>query len=149
MSTEYDPTASRAPQSFSWGRLIFEMKLRGVPAMIACHCEPKNYDASKPFLQLELLDTMKAMEKSPSMQRLKDALTERFGENLQIEVVVGSALKSPAALSSGKKINDQINALQQIMNDSVVNDMIEKWGAQIVVDTVDVTPSPSTSPRPG
>lgn len=149
MSTEYDPTASRAPQSFSWGRLIFEMKLRGVPAMIACHCEPKNYDASKPFLQLELLDTMKALEKSPSMQRLKDALTERFGENLQIEVVVGPALKSPAALSGGKKISEQINALQKIMTDPMVNDMIEKWGAQIVVDTVDVVPSPSPARRPG
>lgn len=149
MSTKYDPEAARAPQTFSWGRLIFDMKLRGVPAMIACHCEPKNYDASKPFLQLELLDTMKGMEKSPSMQKLKDALSEFFGENLQLDIVVGPAVGSPASLAASKKINAQSAALEKIMTDTMVNEMIEKFGAQIVVDTVDILPTPATTRRPG
>lgn len=149
MSTEYNPIAFKAPQSFSWGRLIYDMKIRGVPAMIACHCEPKNYDAQKPFLQLELLDTMKAMEKSPSMQKLKDALTEFFGEDLQIEIVVGPAKKSPAVLAGEKRIGEQISAFQKIMTDSSVNDLIENWGAHVVVDTVDVMPPQTAARRPG
>ena len=146
MSTQYDPSKPRAPQSFSWGRLIADMKLRGIPAMIACNCEPTHYDAtdaSKPFLRLELLDAMKAMQHSPSMDQLKEALTEYFGENLQIEVVLGPALRSQSTLAGAKRITSQVIALETVMNDKLVQDMIKNFGAQILVESVDQVAQPS------
>lgn len=151
MSLEYNPSESNAPQSFSWGRLILDMKLRGVPAMIACNCEPTFYDSTKPFLRLEILDTMKAMQNSPSMQRFKEALKDYFGDHLQIEIVPGAALQSPSALAGAQRITSQISALEAVMKDDMVQSMIKEWGGQILVESVEHAPSAVLAParKPG
>lgn len=143
---EYEPTAHHAPKSFSWGRVIQESRLRGVPAMIACHCEPITYDSAKPALRLELKDEMRILQRSPAMGRLIDSLKEFFGEGLEVEITFGPAAKSPAALSGAKRIQGHVTALETVMRDDMVQEMIKKFGGQVVVDTVDASLAPSQKP---
>lgn len=130
-------TTQRAPQSFSWGRLIHDMNLTGVPALIACHCEPTHYDASQPLLQLQLMEGLQAFTTSPSMGKLKNALIDFFGENLKLDITSGPANRSPAALAGQKKIGEQADAMKILMGDKSISEMIEQFGAKIVIDTVE------------
>ena len=137
--TQYNPRIHNAPKTFSWGRLIYELKLRGVPAMIAMHSEPVIYDSNKPYLRLEIEPSMIAIQKSPSMEQLKESLKDFFGDDLIVEMVAGPATKAPAALARGKKINGKIIALDQVMRDETIQMLIKKFNGEILIESIGAT----------
>lgn len=131
------PTAH--PHSFSWGRLIIDMKLQGLSALIACYTEPISYDASIPALGLEINEHLAELGNSPAMDRLKNGLIEYFGEELQLSVTYGPARKSPAAQAQAERIRRFADAYSSIAKDDVVAQMIAQFGAKVVVETVQPT----------
>lgn len=137
---------SQAPQSFSWGRLIAETKMSGLTALVACHCEPTFYNANKPFLRLEFNEGLAALKESPAMDKLKSTLKGFFGESLDLEIVDGPALRSPAMLASSKKMASFQSAYETIMDDDFVNKMIKDFGAKVLTESVkSINPS---GPKP-
>lgn len=137
-----------APPSFSWGRLIVEMKLTGLSAMIACHCEPVHYNAEIPFLRLEMPPGLDGLKGSPGMNRLSQALKNYFGENLELEISPGPAAGAPSVMASSKKIDAMSAAHQLIMNDEFVQKMLNDFGGKILTETITVTPPPAMR-KPG
>lgn len=146
--THYDPRPQLAPQSFTWGRVISDLKLAGVPALIACHCDPIGYDASVPHLQLELPHAMAALERSPSMLRLQESLKDFFGEGLHVEIVMGPAKNSLANVAAGKRIAGQLVALDAVMKDTQVHELLRDFGAKVLVESVELTKPSLPSYKP-
>lgn len=126
-----------APNSFSYGRLIVETRLTGLSAMIACHCEPVFYNAEIPLLRLEVPEALDAMKQSPAMAQFKSALTDYFGEGLELELVEGPALGSPAAMSAARKIDGLVKAHESLMKDDVINKMLKDFGGKVLVETIE------------
>lgn len=124
------------PQAFSWGRFIVENHLRGLAAMLACHCEPKFYNAEIPLLQLELPAPMAAFKDSPAMQELHGALKHFIGDSLELEVVCGKAAYSPTAQSCAKRVDGLVKAHEAVMGDALVREYVKRYGARVLVDTV-------------
>lgn len=133
----------KAPQSFAYGRLIVETHLTGLAAMLACHCEPKFYNAEVPLLRLELNEAMSAMRDSPAMATFTIALKDYFGDHLELDIVEGPALKSPAALAAAKKVMGYVVAYDIIMKDDVVLALLKQFdSAKALIETVrPVTPN--------
>lgn len=148
MSTQTVKDPSRhAPQSFSWGRLIVEMRLTGFAAMIACHCEPVHYNADMPFLRIEVPEALDGFKQSQGMTQFTAALKDYFGESLELEMVPGPALKSPASLSAAKKVGAMTAAHELLMKDDFVQKMISEFGAKIFVESVaPVAPAATKKP---
>lgn len=136
-----------APQSFSWARLIYDMQLRGLPAMVALHCAPTSYDASVPQLRLELNERMAGLLDSEPTMRLKAALTEYFGEDLDLAIALGPAANSPAARAEATHVGKYASAYEAFMKDATVRSLIEEFGASILVESVrpaEGAPKPKT-----
>lgn len=131
-----DQEPKKAPQSFSFGRLIAETKLTGLAASIAMHSEPVFYNADLPFLRLELPREMSAFKNSPAMENLKRAFKQYLGDDLEIEMVDGPANNSLANRFSSKKIESIKEAHVTIMNDPMVQKMLKNLGAKILLETV-------------
>ncbi len=129
-----------APMSFSWTRLIVDMKLTGLPAMMACHCAPVHYDASVPSLRLELAEPMAALIDSPAMQGVRAALTGYFGDALQLTIEPGEALKSPANIAQANRVGRFQLAYASIANDEFVRDLMREFGATVMVESVRPAP---------
>lgn len=127
---------TNAPQSFCWGKLITDMKLRGLSAMIACHTEPMRYDASIPRLELQVVQHMVELQDSPAMARLTGALQDYFGERLELEIGFGPAARSPAAIAYEKRVGRFNRAYTSISEDDFVAKLIEEYGAKVIVDSV-------------
>lgn len=142
-----DPS-KHAPQSFSWGRLIVEMRLTGFAAMIACHCEPVHYNAEMPFLRVEVPEALEGLRESASMKQFRSSLKDYFGESLELELVSGPALKSPASLSAAKKVGSMTAAHALLMKDEFVQKMIADFGAKIFIESI-TTGAPAASKKPG
>lgn len=135
-------TSNTAPQSFSWGRLIVDSHLTGLPAMIACHVEPTFYNAEIPLLRLELPEPMKAFDKTPAMETFKTALREFFGDQLELDIVEGPALRSPASQASARKVDGLTKAYETIMNDDMVKELLRDFpGAKVLIESVKATPA--------
>jgi DNA polymerase-3 subunit gamma/tau len=133
-----------APSVFSWGRLIYDMQLRGLPAMLACHCQPLSYDAAVPHLVLEMHEQMRGISASPAMERLRAGLLEFFGEGLKLEIVYGPAPQAPAIRAQEAKVDKFAKVYSAFANDDFVNEMIEEFGASILIESVQPAPPPKT-----
>lgn len=103
--------------------------------MIAVFSEPVEYDADEPRLDLRIDHHFEALADSPHMQRLKDALTDHFGENLKVNVSYGPA-KSPAALAIAKRVDRFVGAYSVIANDDIVAKLVEDFDAKVIVESV-------------
>lgn len=127
---------TNAPQSFCWGKLISDMKLKGLSAMIACHTEPVRYDASVPRLELQVVQHMAELQDSPAMERMTRALQDHFGEKLELDIEFGPAKRSPAAIAYEKRVGRFSRAYTSISDDDFVSHLIEEYGAKVIVDSV-------------
>lgn len=127
---------TNAPESFSWGKLIFDMKLQGLPAMIACHTEPLRYDANGPVLFLQVSKYLQELADTPAMDRLRSALKDHFGDALQLEISFGSASQSPAAIAFNRRVGHYTQAYSNIAQDDVIGQIIKEFGAKIIVESI-------------
>lgn len=124
------------PESFSWGKLISDMKLTGLTAMIACHAEPVLYDANGPKLSLQINKSLQELSDSPAMNRLILCLKDHFGESLSLEIGFGPAVKSPAAVAYDRRITRYTQAYSSIAEDDVIAQIIAEFGGKVIVDSV-------------
>ena len=136
LNEEHTMTDTNAPESFSWGKLIADMKLKGLSAMIACHTEPVRYDAAVPRLELQVVKNMQELVDSPAMERLAMALKDHFGEKLELEIGFGPAKRSPAAIAFEKRVGRFTQAYTNIAEDDLVAKLIEEFGARVIVESV-------------
>lgn len=124
------------PESFSWGKLIIDMKIKGLPALIACHTEPLRYDANGPLLALQVNKALQELEDSPAMERLAAALKEYFGEDLDLQMSFGPARRSPAVIAFEKRVGRYAQAYNSIASDDLVAQIIQEFGAKVIVESV-------------
>jgi DNA polymerase-3 subunit gamma/tau len=124
------------PESFSWGKLILDMRLKGLAAMIACHTEPVIYDANGPKLTLEVNKTLEELKDSPGFTRMIQAIQDHFGENMHIVIGFGPAKRSPAAIAYEKRVNRYAQAYSTIAEDDFISRIIEEFGGKVIVESV-------------
>ena len=79
----------------------------------------------------QVLNGLRLLEANPH------ALHLEVGENLKLDITSGPANRSPAALAGQKKIGEQADAMKILMGDKSISEMIEQFGAKIVIDTVE------------
>lgn len=127
---------SNTPENFSWGKLIVDMRLKGLPALIACHTEPVRYDANGPTLKLQVNKYLQELADSPSMERLTSALKDHFGESLQLEIDFGAASKSPASIAFDRRVGRYTQAYSSIAQDDMIAQIIAEFGGKVIVESV-------------
>ncbi len=124
------------PESFSWGKLILDMRLKGLPALIACHTDPLRYDANGPKLSLQINKNLEELAGSPAMERLRTALQDHFGKELELEMGFGPARNSPASVAFEKRVGRYAQAYSTIAEDDFIAQIIQEFGGKVIVESV-------------
>lgn len=133
-------TATPLPSDFNWSRLIYELQLKGMAAMVACHGEPTRFvaaqgDGSGPVLELCLPESFAALTDTPGMVRLQERLREHFGPALQLSIAYGVTTRAPAQMAVSRRVKTYGEAYEAFMQDEFVHDLLA-MGGSIRLDTV-------------
>lgn len=137
---------------FNWSRLIYELQLKGMAAMLACHGEPTRFvagqaDGTGPVLELCLPESFVALAETPGMVRLQERLREHFGPALQLGIAYGVTTHAPAQMAVSRRVKTYGEAYEAFMQDEFVHDLLA-MGGSIRLDTVKPQ-APGEAPRGG
>lgn len=119
----------------NWRALVEELKLGGMARMLAQNCALVHFDAKR--MQLTVPSSHKHLLDNATQEKLRAALRDRFGKQLQIQLeVVGSAVDTPAQQIGQEKADRQARAEAAIQNDGFVRDLVENFGATIIPSSI-------------
>lgn len=118
-----------------WAGMISELKLNGMPRMLAQHCEMTDFSGGEialciPELHRHLLD-------KSYQDRLQTALREYLGKPVRLKFSVGAVTgMSPAALEDREKQEKQSKAVAAVESDPFVRELVEQFDAKLIVSSI-------------
>ncbi len=136
---ESNPVAQSDPAMDSlnnrWAALVSELKLNGMPRMLAQHCRIKSFSADEielciPELHRHLLD-------KSYRERLQAALEKHLNKPVKLKFSVGAIVgMSPAELEDREKQEKQSQAVAAIESDPFVRELVEQFDAKLDISSI-------------
>ncbi|SEL10807.1 DNA polymerase III subunit gamma/tau [Nitrosovibrio tenuis] len=129
------PDSTAHPFSDDWMTIVSQLKLSGMPKMLAQHCEVKHFAADEiefciPEIHRHLLD-------KSYQDRLRAALREHLGKPVRVKFTIGTVTgMSPAELENREKQEKQSQAVAAIESDPFVRDLVENFDAKLIVSSI-------------
>lgn len=122
-------------ESDEWHRTINTLGLTGVVQQLAAHCAIVQQDAG--VLKLALEPAHAPLLTKEREQRLQQALAEHFGTPIKLTIEVQSLQgDTPAARDARQQAQRQAEAVATIEGDANVKNILDTFGAQIDLQTV-------------
>ena len=123
------PSSPSLPAAGDWPGLVSALQLAGLARELAAHSELLAADDD----HFRLRVAIKSYAEPASVERLRAALTQRFGRPIRVSVEVGSTAGAvtAAALAEQARSERQKNAEQAIRSDPFVQELIENFGAEV------------------
>ncbi|KDB07063.1 hypothetical protein LIG30_3715, partial [Burkholderia sp. lig30] len=115
-----------------WPALAARLPLKGVAYQLAFNSELTAVDATT----LKLSVPVPQYADAAQVAKLKAALAETIGKTLEIDVEVGPARRTAAALDAAARAQRQRDAEQEIHADPFVQQLVREFGARIVDGSV-------------
>lgn len=131
----YDMTEKKSIP-FHWGRLIREMGMKGLVAMLANHSEVISYNSDENILIFEIQSSLKNYAEGAGLDKMLIFLKQRFGDDLKLDITYGFAEKSPAMMSLGRRMEKYQFALQDAQVDEFLKEACHELGAKVLLESV-------------
>ena len=135
-----DEAALLEPVSYQfdgdWGALVGMLGTRlGAARMLAHNAVLKNWSQSR--LELAVPDSFRHMATRDYQEKLKAALTEQFGQPVELVVTIEElGLETPAMQGARHRQEQLAQARQCLENDPVIQQLVRDMGATLVTETI-------------
>jgi DNA polymerase-3 subunit gamma/tau len=128
------PAVPLDPLGFTgdWPALAVDLPLKGISYQLAFNSELMALEAST----LKLNVPVPQYAETSQVAKLKAALIERLGQNVDVQVEVGPARRTAAAHDAALRARRQQEAEREINADPFVQSLIREFGATIVRDSI-------------
>ncbi len=119
----------------NWRNLV-ENKLKlGLARALAQNCELMSFDESS--FTLRVAESQKHLVSATYQDKLSSAINEYFGKKIRLNIDIStSEIITPAKQNATEKANVQSGAEAAIMGDPFVQDLMQKFGAQIIPNSI-------------
>ncbi|BAN23362.1 DNA polymerase III subunit gamma/tau [Caballeronia insecticola] len=125
-----------------WPALAVDLPLKGVAYQLAFNSELTACDANS----ITLAVAVQMYTDAAHVAKLKAALGEKLGRALEVNVNVGAARRTAAALDAALRARRQQEAEQEITQDPFVQSLIRDFGASIVQGSIKPIASSGANP---
>jgi DNA polymerase-3 subunit gamma/tau len=115
-----------------WPALAVGLALKGISYQLAFNSELISLDGGTLRLNVPVPQYADAAQ----VAKLKTALAERLGQPIDVQVEVGPARRTAAALDAIARAQRQQDAEREIRQDPFVQSLIRDFGASIVPDSI-------------
>jgi len=115
-----------------WPALAVDLPLKGISYQLAFNSELMALEGST----LKLNVPVPQYAETSQVAKLKAALVERLGQNVDVQVEVGPARRTAAAHDAALRARRQQEAEREINSDPFVQSLIREFGATIVRDSI-------------
>ncbi|WP_250472461.1 DNA polymerase III subunit gamma/tau [Caballeronia sp. GAFFF1] len=115
-----------------WAALAVDLPLKGVAYQLAFNSELTACDANSVTLTV----AVPMYKDAGHVAKLKSALAEKLGRAVEVNVSVGPARRTAAALDAAERAKKQQEAEQEIQRDPFVQSLIRDFGASIVQGSI-------------
>lgn len=115
-----------------WPSLAVDLPLKGIAYQLAFNSELTACDAASIALSVPVPQYAEAAQ----VAKLKAALAEKLGRALEVNVTVGPARRTAAAVDAAARAKRQQEAEQEITQDPFVQSLIRDFGASIVQGSI-------------
>jgi DNA polymerase-3 subunit gamma/tau len=128
------PAVSLDPLGFNgdWPALAVDLPLKGISYQLAFNSELMALEGSTLKLNVPVPQYAEASQ----VAKLKTALVERLGQNVDVLVEVGAARRTAAARDAAMRAQRQQEAEREIGADPFVQSLIREFGASIVPGSI-------------
>jgi DNA polymerase III subunit gamma/tau len=136
------PMATTAPgevRTFDgdWPLLARQLKLIGFAQQFMQQSQLVSYEANNPGYTFKVKVPIKILAEFANVNKVKDALTQYFGQPIRVIAEVGSVEAGTAAhVVASEKAQAQASAQAAIENDSFVQGLQKEFGATIVPGSI-------------
>jgi len=119
-----------------WSALVSLLGTRlGAARMLAHNAVLKNWSQSR--LELAVPDSFRHMSTRDYQEKLKAALTEQFGQPVELVVTIEElGLETPAMQGARHRQEQLAQARQCLENDPVVQQLVREMGATLIAETI-------------
>lgn len=118
----------------NWRNLV-ENKLKlGLARALAQNCELMSYDENS--FTLRVAENQKHLVSASYQDKLSSAINDFFGKKIRLNVEIDAEANTPAKQNATEKANVQSGAEAAIMGDPFVQDLMQKFGAQIIPNSI-------------
>ena len=118
-----------------WHQLVPKLNLGGMSAQLAAHCTVGAWEDGK--LTLNLDSACVGLVGSLAEERLHLALDNYFGKPVALNIeVIDTEEDTPARRAEKARCQREADALAQMQQDPLVNALEERFGAELIVDSV-------------
>jgi DNA polymerase III subunit gamma/tau len=138
------PAVSLEPLGFNgdWPALAIDLSLKGISYQLAFNSELMALEGSTLKLNVPVPQYAEASQ----VAKLKTALVEKLGQNVDVLVEVGSARRTAAAHDAAMRAQRQQEAEREIGADPFVQSLIREFGASIVPGSIrPITPDAASN----
>ncbi len=126
---------SIAKSAINWERLLNQLSLSGPVMTVASHCVLKSFEDNTFYLSLD--PKAKALHNPLQEQAIKEALSAHFNKDVRVVISIEQVnTVTPSQLKTEQASKAQQEALQNMQTDPFVQQMMSKFGATIVSDSV-------------
>ncbi|WP_233829794.1 DNA polymerase III subunit gamma/tau [Paraburkholderia sp. ZP32-5] len=128
------PAVPLDPLGFTgdWPALAVDLPLKGISYQLAFNSELMALEGNT----LKLNVPVPQYAETSQVAKLKAALVERLGQNIDVQVEVGPARRTAAAHDAALRARRQQEAEREINADPFVQSLIREFGATIVRDSI-------------
>jgi DNA polymerase-3 subunit gamma/tau len=133
------PVAVRATpwQEPDWGPLVAEMSLPGAVRLLAGNCAYLRRDENTVFLSID--PRSESLLTRPRKEALANALSERFGEPLVVDITIGAAADETPLQEETRRADEKIEAaIATLESDPNVKSLKDMFGAELNADSIEL-----------
>jgi DNA polymerase-3 subunit gamma/tau len=126
----------------NWPDLVRELELGGAAKLLADNSELRRHENGQ--FDLCIPKAMAYLADKGYVDKLKLALTQRFGGTVTLRVTVGEVEgKSVSAIEQGERSARQAQAADAVRGDPFVRDLVDIFDATVIDNTIHATPKGS------
>ena len=124
-------------QEPDWGPLVAEMSLPGAVRLLAGNCAYLRRDGNTVFLSID--PRSESLLTRPRKEALTNALSDRFGEPLVVDIAIGAAADETPMQEETRRADEKIEeAIATLESDPNVKSLKDMFGAELNADSVEL-----------
>jgi len=131
-------TVRRIPwQEPDWGPLVAEMSLPGAVRLLAGNCAYLRREGNTVFLSID--PRSESYLTRPRKEALANALSDRFGEPLVVDIAIGAAADETPLQEEARRVDENFEAaIATLESDPNVKSLKEMFGAELNADSIEL-----------
>ncbi len=117
-----------------WKKLVEQNLKLGLARALAQNCELISHDQTS--FTLRVAENQKHLLSASYQDKLSSAINEYYGRKIRLNFEIDAEANTPAKQNSNEKAVAQSGAEAAIMGDPFVQDLMQKFGAQIIPNSI-------------